>query len=249
MAKTTLERYYALVDAGDIDLAMTLVAPDVTFAILLPGNAVRGTDRQGLIGYLNGRGEVVRRHVVRRSSGDGDLEFVYGNVVEGGRTTTGHFLAAAHLTEAGLLGGYQVSFDPELGLLPATRESPVDTAMDNVPVSRTWFEIMDSDTPERVLDMITDDFEMSVLFATAGGAAEFHGDREGLIGYLEQREKSVLTHHILQGEPTGDTELVFGETRRGGTFEASFNSTAQLSDDGRVRRLLICRTPRVEFAK
>jgi ketosteroid isomerase-like protein len=247
--RTTLEQYYASVDAGDIDHAMSLVAPDVRFAILLPGKAVRGADRQGLVDYLSGRGEVVRRHVVSRSSRDGDLEFVYGKVVEDARTTTGHFLAAVHRDEAGLISSYQVSFDPELGLLPPTGATEGAAAMNNVPVSRTWFETMDSDTPERVLDMITDDFEMSVLFATSDGAAEFHGDREGLVGYLEQREKSVLTHHILRGQRMSDTELVLGETRRGNTFEASFNSTAQLSADGRlVRRLLICRTPRVGFA-
>jgi hypothetical protein len=120
--------------------------------------------------------------------------------------------------------------------------------LNDVFMSQAWFEFMDSDTPERVLDMITDDFEMSVLFATSEGAAEFHGDRQGLVGYLEQREKGVLTHHILRATRAGDTELVLGQTRRGGAFEASFNSTAQLSEDGRrVRRLLICRTPRVEF--
>jgi ketosteroid isomerase-like protein len=246
---TTLEQYYASVDAGDIDRAMTLVAPDVSFAILLPGKAVRGTERQGLVDYLGGRGDVVRRHMVSRSSRDGDLEFVYGAVVEDDRTTTGHFLAAARLDSAGLISGYQVSFDPDLGLLPATEQQGPSPAR-KTPLSYTWFETMDSDTPERVLDMITDDFEMSVLFATSDGAAEFHGDRAGLIGYLEQREKSVLTHHILRGERVGDTELVLGETRRDGTFEASFNSTAQLSEDGSlVRRLLICRTPRVEFGK
>jgi hypothetical protein len=246
---TSLEQYYASVDAGDIDRAMTLVAPDVSFAILLPDTAVRGTGRQGLIDYLDGRGEVVRRHVVLRSSRDGNLEFVYGKVVEDDRTTTGHFLAAAHLDGAGLIAGYQVSFDPEPGLLPAHAEQGF-AAMGTTPLSQAWFEIMDSVTPERVLDMITDDFQMSVLFATSNGAAEFHGDREGLIGYLEQREKSVLTHHILRGERVDDTELVLGETRRGDTFEASFTSTAQLSEDGRlVRRLLICRTPRVEFRK
>jgi hypothetical protein len=116
------------------------------------------------------------------------------------------------------------------------------------PLLHAWFEIMDSTTPERVLDMITDDFRLSILFSTGDQAAEFQGDRAGLEVYLAQREVSVLTHHILQGDRVGDTELVLGETRRGDAFEASFNASAQLTADGqRVRRLLICRSPQVRF--
>lgn len=107
---------------------------------------------------------------------------------------------------------------------------------------------MDSTTPERVLDLITDDFQLSVLFSTGDYAAEFAGDRTGLEVYLEQREVSALTHHILQGSRVDDTELVLGETRRGTAFEASFNASAQLAEDGtKVRRLLICRSPLVRF--
>lgn len=120
--------------------------------------------------------------------------------------------------------------------------------MSTTPLLRHWFEVMDSDTPERVLDMITDDFEMSVLFSTGDQAAEFHGDRKGLVGYLEQREKSVLTHHLLSGALVDGTELALGETRRDGAFEASFNASASLVDGSSVRRLLICRTPKVRFS-
>lgn len=114
----TLTRYYAHVDADEIDQAMTLVAPDVQFAILLPGRAVRGQDREGLVDYLAGRGEVVRRHVPLRTAVADDLEFVYGSVVEDDSTTTGHFLASARVDDTGLITGYQVAFDPELSLLP-----------------------------------------------------------------------------------------------------------------------------------
>jgi ketosteroid isomerase-like protein len=113
----TLVQYYAAVDTNDIDTAMALVAPDVTFAILLPARAVRGTSRHDLVDYLSGRGDVVRRHVPQRTSIAGDLEFVYGAVVEDDATVTGHFLAAAHVGKDGLITGYQVVFDPDLGLL------------------------------------------------------------------------------------------------------------------------------------
>jgi len=120
--------------------------------------------------------------------------------------------------------------------------------MSATPLLHAWFEIMDSATPERVLDLITDDFQLSILFSTGEDAAEFAGDRAGLEVYLAQREVSTLTHHILQGSRVGDAELVLGETRRDGAFEASFNASAQLTEnDQLVRRLLICRSPRVRF--
>ncbi|WP_230930740.1 hypothetical protein [Dietzia aurantiaca] len=108
---------------------------------------------------------------------------------------------------------------------------------------------MDSDDPDRVLNHITDDFELSILFSKGESAAEFHGNRAGLVVYLEQREKSVLTHHILSGARVGDTELCLGETRRDGEFEASFNASAELDLQDRVRRLLICRTPKIRFTE
>lgn len=118
MLSTTLVRYYAAVDSGDLDTAMTFLAHDVRSAILLPGKAVRGTCREDLRRYLTGRGDVVRRHVPLRESVADDLEFVYGKVVEDERTTTGYFLASVRIGDDGLIAAYQVSFDTELSLLP-----------------------------------------------------------------------------------------------------------------------------------
>lgn len=121
--------------------------------------------------------------------------------------------------------------------------------MSSTPFLERWFEIMDSDQPERVLELITDDFVMSVQFSKgAGESAEFVGDRAGLEAYLEQREKSVLVHHVTEGARVDDVELVLGRTTRAGDFEASFNASAMLDEAGnRCRRLLIARTPQVEF--
>ena len=112
-----------------------------------------------------------------------------------------------------------------------------------------WFEIMDSDEPERVLDLITDDFVMSIQFSKGEGlSAEFVGDRAGLEAYLDQREKSVLVHDVTHGARVGDVELVLGRTTRDDAFEASFNASALIdADTNRCRRLLIGRTPQLEF--
>lgn len=118
------------------------------------------------------------------------------------------------------------------------------------PFLEKWFSIMDSDDPDRVLDLIADDFVMSVQFSTGGGkSAEFVGDRAGLVDYLKQREKSTLVHHLVAGAVVGDTELVLGTTTRADAFEASFNASAQLDPDGRTRRLLICRTPELNVTR
>jgi len=121
--------------------------------------------------------------------------------------------------------------------------------MTATPFLDRWFEIMDSDNPERVLDLITDDFKMSVQFSKGEGrSAEFVGDRAGLVGYLEQREKSVLVHHVTHGSRADGVELVLGRTTRDGSFEASFNASALIDEaTQRCRRLLICRTPQLEF--
>ena len=117
------------------------------------------------------------------------------------------------------------------------------------PVLIQWFEYMDSDDPDRVLTMISKDFVMSVQFSKGNGqSAEFVGDRDGLVAYLAQREKSVLIHHIDAGAFVDGVELSLGRTTRGGEFEASFNATAQLDSEGKVRRLLIARTPELSFS-
>ncbi|MCJ0906760.1 hypothetical protein [Rhodococcus sp. ARC_M6] len=117
------------------------------------------------------------------------------------------------------------------------------------PVLTQWFEYMDSDDPDRVLTMISKDFVMSVQFSKGDGqSAEFVGDHDGLVAYLAQREKSVLIHHIDAGAFVDGVELSLGRTTRGSEFEASFNATAQLDSAGKVRRLLIARTPELSFS-
>lgn len=243
MATTSLGLYYRALDEGRLDDALAALDEKVHFVLTLPAGTRRGVGRAAMEDYLAGRGVADRMHVVLRQSRDGDAEFVYGQVRDDG-VTTGHFLATAQVGPTGLIAGYQVVFEPEQSLFEDTTERPSPT-----PFLDRWFAIMDSDTPERVLDLISDDFAMSVQFSQGGGeAAEFVGDRAGLVAYLAQREKSVLVHHVTEGARVGEVELVLGRTTRAGAFEASFNASAQLDPvTGTCRRLLICRTPEVEF--
>jgi hypothetical protein len=121
--------------------------------------------------------------------------------------------------------------------------------MTSTPFLEAWFAILDSDEPDRVLDRITDDFVMAIQFSKGDGqSAEFVGDRAGLVAYLEQREKSVLVHEVIRGARVDDVEMMLGRTTRDGAFEASFNASAFIDPaTDRCRRLLIGRTPQIEF--
>ena len=118
MNELVLLQYYRALDAGDLDTALSLLAPDVAFVIAIPGAPRHGQSRDGIAAYLASRGDVVRRHAPLRWGRDRDMEFVYGAVVEDESRVTGHYLAAARSTPDGTLGSYQVSFEPETVLLP-----------------------------------------------------------------------------------------------------------------------------------
>ncbi|WP_224401870.1 hypothetical protein [Pseudonocardia sp. ICBG1034] len=111
-----------------------------------------------------------------------------------------------------------------------------------------WFGTIDSDTPERILDLIAPGFRFSIVFGTGGGAAtDFHGGRAELEGYLAQREKGVLTHHVLSEAVVGRDELVLGQARRAGAFESTFVASARLDADDRVAALMIGRSPQLDI--
>ena len=112
MTETTLRRYYRAIDEDRVDDALTLLAPDVTFLMVLPNGARRGHGRDDMAAYLKGRGVPDRVHVTLRESRDGDVEFFYGLVTDGG-TPTGRFLSGAHIGVDGLIASYQVTFDTE----------------------------------------------------------------------------------------------------------------------------------------
>ncbi|MEV4318053.1 nuclear transport factor 2 family protein [Actinocrispum sp. NPDC049592] len=119
--------------------------------------------------------------------------------------------------------------------------------MAEAPFLTAWFEILDGDTPEQILDLISADFSFSILFSTDTGATDFAGGRPAMEGYLAQREKGTLTHHLITASSTGREELYLGEVRRAGAPVASFVAAGRINADGRLDRLLIGRSPAVRF--
>jgi hypothetical protein len=123
------------------------------------------------------------------------------------------------------------------------------SAVVTAPVLTRWFTTIDSDIPEAILDLVAPDFRFSIVFSSGDGkATDFAGDRAAMEGYLAQREKGVLTHHILSASTVGDDELVLGQARRSGEFESTFVAAARLDAAGRVRSLMIGRSPALDVA-
>jgi hypothetical protein len=120
----------------------------------------------------------------------------------------------------------------------------------SAPLLERWFATMDSANPEGVLEFISDDFQISVVFSGGPGGpmSDFSGDRAALIAYLAQRLKDVRTHTVLSAVRTGSDELLLGEVSQQGTFEASFVAAARLTADGKVSRLLMGRSPGTQFS-
>jgi hypothetical protein len=95
-------------------------------------------------------------------------------------------------------------------------------ALAAAPFLTAWFEILDGDEPSRILDLISDDFSLSILFSTGDGkATDFTGDRAALVGYLDQRETGTRTHHRLSATTPGRDELFLGEVRCADVPEAT----------------------------
>ena len=110
--------YFARLDGPDPLTGLELVEPDVDFLLALPDGQRTGHGRTALGDYISGRPDVGRKHRVLRQSRDGDLEMVYGVVVEGAGSGTGSFVSVGLVSPAGRLARYQSYFDPEFGMYP-----------------------------------------------------------------------------------------------------------------------------------
>lgn len=126
------------------------------------------------------------------------------------------------------------------------RDGQVDIT--TAPALVRWFGIMDSETPEDIFGLVAEDFQFSIVFSTGGAtASDFTGGRAAMEGYLAQRERGTRVHRLLSLGAAGDTEFALGEVIRLGVWEASFVASALLDGQGRLRRLIIGRSPGVAF--
>lgn len=113
-----IPEYFACLDGPESLSGLDLVEPDVEFLIALPGREVSGRGTEDLGAYIAGRPAVGRRHRVLHAVADGDLEMVYGQVIEGDGVGTGSFVSVGLVSPAGRLARYTSFFHPEFGMYP-----------------------------------------------------------------------------------------------------------------------------------
>ncbi|WP_235215228.1 nuclear transport factor 2-like protein [Phaeacidiphilus oryzae] len=248
----SLRAYLASMDASDPEQTLELLEPDFRFFISVPGREHSGSSRTDFAAYIAGRNPVDRRHRVLRHSRDGDVETVYGVVTEAGKYS-GSFQSSAVVAPSGRLARYQSFFTTSFELVDWDGGQGADSRPgpepETAPFLGAWFAILDSDEPDRILDLISDDFSLSILFSTGdGGATDFAGGREALVGYLKQRERGTRTHHRLSATTLGRDEVFLGEVRRSGVPEASFVAAGRIDGEGRLQRLLIGRSSEIRFS-
>lgn len=109
-----IARYYRRLDGLDPGDPLELIAGDFAFAIHIPGADPFSGGSAELRGYIDQRrcSAAGRIHDILHATSQNGLEVVYGEVVEGGVTRTGTFVAAAETGPDGLLTHYTVAFTP-----------------------------------------------------------------------------------------------------------------------------------------
>ncbi|MDQ0242113.1 hypothetical protein [Arthrobacter bambusae] len=113
--ESAIDKYYARLDGQQAIEALDVTDKDVKFLISTPAATVVGQGQGDLAEYINNRNAhgLQRTHHVLRRSRDNDLEFLLGEVREGGRPL-GSFLAVVRETGDGTFDRYICHFQTEL---------------------------------------------------------------------------------------------------------------------------------------
>ena len=114
-----------------------------------------------------------------------------------------------------------------------------------------YFERLDGPDPHSSLDMVSEDVEFSIQWAsgTDRRSSQFVGGREELRGFLDAGDTEGWAHHVVWSSVVGDVEFALGETRWDATQEriGTFLAVAQLDGEGRMRRYMVARSPAMGF--
>jgi hypothetical protein len=113
-----LPQYYAQLDGPQPADGLRLAAPDMRFVIAMPGRTVEGHSRDDLAEYIANRDAAGRDrvHRIRVSASHDNVEFHYGEVLEG-RRRTGMLLSAIRTTPDGRFDRYLNLFETAVPLL------------------------------------------------------------------------------------------------------------------------------------
>lgn len=107
------------------------------------------------------------------------------------------------------------------------------------------------DGPDRFssLEMVADDAEFSIQWATPDGRSrQLVGGRAELRRFVEADDMQGWAHHILACAADGNVEFAVGETRYDdGRRISTFAVTVELDEHDRMRRYMVARSPAIEF--
>jgi hypothetical protein len=107
------------------------------------------------------------------------------------------------------------------------------------------------DGPDRFssLEMVADDVEFSIQWATMDGRSrQLVGGRADLRRFVEADDMQGWAHYILACAADGNVEFAVGETRYDdGRRISTFAVTVELDDHGRMRRYIVARSPAITF--
>ena len=118
-----------------------------------------------------------------------------------------------------------------------------------------YFAALDGPDPYSSLDMVAEDVEFAIEWATATDrrSHQIAGGRGELRAFIDAGDRGAWVHHVLRSAVVGGagedrTEFVLGETRDdAGARIATFVAVAELDADGRMRRYLAGRSPAIVF--
>jgi hypothetical protein len=116
-----------------------------------------------------------------------------------------------------------------------------------------YFAALDGPDPLSSLDLVADDVEFVIFWASDDGrrsARQLTGGVAELRAMIEAGgDMSGWAHHILTSAVVGGVEFAQGETRTdAGERIGTFLCSAQLDADGRMTRYLVARSPAIAFS-
>ncbi|MGW6400623.1 nuclear transport factor 2 family protein [Streptomyces sp. NPDC055134] len=100
-------------------------------------------------------------------------------------------------------------------------------------VLRDYMARMDSDAPERALELLAPDFQFRIALPNREATGRSKGEFEAYIGGRNAVER---VHHILRHSVDGDLETVYGFVSESGKAMGSFLSAAVVTPEGRMAR-------------
>ncbi len=115
-----------------------------------------------------------------------------------------------------------------------------------------YFAALDGPDPYSSLDMVAEDVEFAIEWATGTGrkSHQIAGGRGELRAFIDAGDVGAWAHHVLRSAAEDRTEFALGETRDGsGVRIATFVAVAELDSDGRMRRYLVGRSPAIVFSE